>query len=65
LAHLPAGGVGDELLALLPVLRRLPDAGRIATALERGTLSTNVRHDRARSDRLRRLAHQALQTDHP
>src|SRR6266508_1063305 len=35
---------GDELLALLPVLRRLPRRlDRIATALERGTLSTNVR----------------------
>jgi hypothetical protein len=35
---------GDELLALLPLLRRLPRRlDRIATALERGTLSTNVR----------------------
>jgi ubiquinone biosynthesis protein len=35
---------GDELLALLPLLRRLPRRlDRIATAVERGTLSTNVR----------------------
>jgi len=35
---------GDELLTLLPVLRRLPRrADRIATALQHGTLSVNVR----------------------
>jgi ubiquinone biosynthesis protein len=34
----------DELLALLPVLRRLPRRlDRITASLERGTLSTNVR----------------------
>jgi len=58
-------GVIDELLELLPVLRRLPRrVDRIASALEHGTLSTNVRlfvDDRDRRG-LARLVDRALLT---
>jgi len=55
----------DELLALLPVLRRLPRRlDRVTSALEQGRLSVNVRLLADERDRwmITGLTHQVLQT---